>query len=304
MHLLTAFFSTLLTFQYGHAQEIPANQLVLPAGSYQIPFTWMAGDGNSDAAMLIPVKLKGCPFTFYMQFDTGSPYSIFYRNKLVKVSRRYPEVTRMTDTTNRLHALRFDVGSMPVLANEISVQQFDSSGINWNKGAVNIIGTLGTDLIDNKLTGINYPEKQLLIGVEEDGQAAWSPLIYEQRRILLSASIKGKMSILFFDTGSSAFSLLTNEETARSLSVPGAVPASQQVGSWGRQLKAIQLVTADSIDMAGKKLAIHAVTYMEGVSEAQINMMKRTGIGGMTGNRLFLGSVLVLDTRKKRFYIR
>jgi len=305
LHLLTSLLSFFtITGNYCHAQEIPANQLMLPEGRHPIPFIWMSENDNVYAAMLIPVKLKGSPFTFYMQFDTGSPYSMFYRNKLLRIGERYPLAVQVTDTTGSLHKFSFNVGDMPVLANEISVQQHDSIGINWNRDAINIIGTLGTDLIDNKLIEINYPEKQLLIGAGEEEKPEWDQLIYEKRRILFPSAIKGKISILFFDTGSSAYALLTNEATARSLSVPGAVPITQEVESWGKQLKAIQLATADSIDIAGKKLAIRTVAYIEGISEAQVNIMKRTGISGVTGNRLFLDAILVLDTKNKRFYVR
>lgn len=289
------------------AQDVPVNQLVLPEGrDHKIPFNWMESKDNRYSAMLIPVRLRGCPRIFYMQFDTGSPYSMLYRNKLKAIGNRYAQLGQISDTVGKLQQFTFNVGNTTILAKEIAVQQFDSTNLNWNKNAIEIIGTLGTDLIDNKVVLINYPKKYILItnnnGMEKGG-AAWSAFIYERRRILLPFSIRGEKKIAYFDTGSSAFELLTDKATAMLLSSPDAIPASQEVQSWGRLLKAISVQTADSIEIASQKLPLRSITYMEGVSDAQINTMKKSGIGGMTGNKLFLNTILVIDTRNKKFCI-
>ena len=39
---------------------------------------------------------------------------------------------------------------------------------------------------------------------------------------------------------------------------------------------------------------------MQGASDTQIAQMMKMGIGGMTGNKLFIGSILVLDTKNKK----
>lgn len=285
------------------AQDAPANQLVLPEG--RVPFIWMNYKDNPYSAMLIPVRLKGCPKVFYMQFDTGSPYSLLYRNKLKAIQKRYAQSVQVSDTTGKLQQFRFNIGNIAILAKEIAVQQFDSVNVNWSKDTVEIIGTLGTDLIDNKVAFINYPEKYMLITnhKKQEDTVAWSGFIYEHRRILLPFSIRGEKKIVYFDTGSSAFELLTDKATAMLLASPDAIPGSQEVQSWGRLLKATSVQTADSIEIASQKLPLRTVTYMEGVSDAQINAMKKMGIGGMTGNRLFVNNILVIDTRNKKFCV-
>jgi hypothetical protein len=289
------------------AQDTPVNQLVFPEGrKHKIPFTWMKSKENQYSAMLIPIRLRGCPKIFYMQFDTGSPYSMLYRNKLKAIGKRYAQAVEVSDTAGKLQQFRFNVGNIAIQAKEIAVQQFDSANINWNKNAVEIIGTLGTDLIDNKVVFINYPEKYILItnnnGIEKSG-LAWSNFIYEGRRILLPFSMQGEKRIAYFDTGSSAFELLTDKATAMQLASPDAIPDSQEVQSWGRLLKATSIQTTNSIEIASKKLPLRMITYIEGVNDTQINAMKKLGIGGMMGNRLFLNTILVIDTRNKKFFI-
>src|SRR5688572_840625 len=203
----TILIAILLSWSYFcPAQDVPLNQLTLPAANHKIPFIWLEGKDNAYMAMLIPVKLRGCPKTFYMQFDTGSPYSLFYRNKLKAIGIRYLQSVQIADTTEKLWQFQFHAGKMAIHAKEIAVRQFDSTGINWNSNTVEIIGTLGTDLIDNKVMTINYPDKYISITNKamQQEDVELSGFIYERRRILLPVSIKGKKNIIYFDTGSSA----------------------------------------------------------------------------------------------------
>ena len=63
------------------------------------------------------------------------------------------------------------------------------------------------------------------------------------------------------------------------------------------------MVTGDSITIAFNKIPINKATYIEGASDAQVKQMMKMGIGGMTGNKLFLRSLLFLDLRNKKFSV-
>jgi hypothetical protein len=43
---------------------------------------------------------------------------------------------------------------------------------------------------------------------------------------------------------------------------------------------------------------------MDGASDAQVNRMMAMGIGGMIGNQLFIGHILILDTKNKQFGLK
>ena len=107
--------------------------------------------------------------------------------------------------------------------------------------------------------------------------------------------------MLFFDTGSSAFELITDEATFGLLASTNSVRVQSPVTSWDRTLIAHSITTGDSIEVGLKKIPIKKVTYMEGASTAQVEQMKKIGIGGMTGNKLFLNHQLLLDTKNKKF---
>ena len=109
--------------------------------------------------------------------------------------------------------------------------------------------------------------------------------------------------MLYFDTGSSTFELITDEATALAMSRTDAIPAKYAVNSWGNKMTANTFASDDSITIASQKLPLHHVTYFEGFSESTINKFMKMGMGGMTGNKLFLQSMLVLDMKSKKFGI-
>jgi hypothetical protein len=300
-----------VTFQsrFSIAQDLPSSQLVLPEKHFKVPLIWKGDSINGQwehyAAILIPVKLEGCPKQFYMQFDLGAPYSIFYKNKLEAIKRRYPLKMQLPDSAVIKKEFSFRAGKTNILAREMILRQLGTTQINWEKNAIEIIGTLGMDFIGNKTILIDYPNKKIAIGYTIPAKQGFTltDFIYTNRSIILPALIKGKQTMLFFDSGSSAFELLTNKETAARLAVNGATPANYTVTSWGKPLSAVSYASADSIEIAAVKIPLNRVTYIEGASDAQVNRMMKIGIGGMTGNKLFLHSILVLDIKNKRFGI-
>lgn len=297
--VLFSYFST--------AQEPPANQLTVPDKPYTIPFTWKGdsinGQWDDHAAMLIPVQFSHCPYTFYMQFDLGSPYSLFYTNKMAAISARYPKAVQVTDTTKKLSGFSFAAGGMKILAKEMVMRPLGNAAVNRAPQPYEIVGTLGTDLIDERQVLIDYPGRRITINYQPKDQPELADLYYQGRRILLPSLIRGKRSILYFDTGSSAFELLTDKETVLSLASAGAVPVKYHVSSWGRMLEATSMATGDSITIASGKIPISKATYIEGASDAQVKQMMQMGIGGMTGNKLFLRSLLFLDLKNRKFSV-
>ena len=292
------------------AQSMPDNQLVLPAGTFSIPFCWQGDSIHSKwephSAILVPVKLAGCPRLFYMQFDLGSSYSLFYKNKLAAIQRKYPGIIPQDEPGGKLMNFPFEAGQVPIAAKEIAVKQFDSSTIDWdNKSSVEIIGTIGADLIDGRVIVIDYPLCKLTISqaipAELMPDLSLADFTYAGRSVLLPVTLRDKQTLLYFDTGSSMYGLLTDKNTCRQLAIPDAELIQYKVRSWDRFLTANSLATNDSLEIAGAKIPIHYSTYIEGASSAQVAQMLKMGIGGMTGNKIFLGYKLVLDTKHKKF---
>ncbi|GAA0540183.1 hypothetical protein [Chitinophaga japonensis] len=287
----------------------PAGRLILPSGIHTVPLQWY-GDSvlarwEPHAALLLPVKFPHCPEQFYMQFDLGATYSMFYSQPLKEIQLAYPLAVQLKDSAAILPDGCFTTGSMPVRVTEMPVRQ---SGLPAeDRYGCRIIGTIGADLVENKVVVIDYPQMTLCIGDSMPAgiraRITLSDFIFSGRRILLPARIRDKKTLLYFDTGSSAYELISNEATCRLLATPGGTSQQYQVNSWGKMITAHTLPTGDSITIASQKLPIRQVTYMTGMHHTQVEQMMKLGIGGMTGNKLFLHSVLVLDTRRRKMGI-
>lgn len=257
-------------------------QLSLPNDDQSVKFSWLSDTVNHKpelySAMLIPIKLKGCPKVMYMQFDLGAPHSMLYSQQLKDIIHQYPK----TDTTN------FSI----------------AKGVA--KNAV-IIGTIGEDMIDGKTLVINYPKRELSIVINLPEKlmqkTTLSSFMLMKGSILLPATLHNKQTILFFDTGSSAFELLTSKTTSDQLAISNSTTESYPVNSWGRTMIAHTRASADSLSIGSQKLTIKEVTYMDGASEGQVQQMLKLGIGGMIGNKLFLNCILIVDTKNKKFGI-
>ncbi|MGN7722128.1 hypothetical protein [Chitinophaga sp. 22620] len=241
-----------------------------------------------------------------MQFDLGSPYSLLYKNKLAAIQRKYPGAIPPDTANGKLVNFSFEAGEVPISAKEITVKQFDSSNtIREDKNSLEIIGTIGADLVDGKVIIIDYPQCRLTISAaipaELMPELSLAGFTYAGRSVLLPVKLRGNQTMLYFDTGSSMYELLTDKNTCRQLAIPNTGLLHYQVRSWDKILSANSLATNDSLEIAGAKIPIHYVTYIEGVSDAQVAQMSKMGIGGMTGNKIFLEYKLVLDTGNKKF---
>lgn len=286
------------------------NQLVHTAPELVMPFRWLptkAGDRVlQHGAMAVPVRLPGCSRLFHMQFDLGATSSLLYDGKLSAISEKCPAIAT-TDRDGARYAsnVTLRLHETEVAAREIRVRGVGSRTIDWdNTDKVELIGTLGSDIIDGKLIAIDYPRGQVFIGNALPKEMAppkvWGDFSFDNRRAILQANIDGKSTQLYFDTGSSAFELLTNPDTWEALAAPQAQRETFTVNSWGRPLTAHRAKSDKRVEIAGAALPLKHVTMIEGASFLQHLMGRVVGIGGMTGNTLFLTRTLVLDTRTQK----
>ncbi|HEU4471691.1 MAG TPA: hypothetical protein VFR58_11440 [Flavisolibacter sp.] len=245
-----------------------------------IPMTWKSDDHSPYAALLLPVLMEGK--SYQMQLDLGSPHSFLYKHLAPGDTARPAQLT---------------IG--PYKLNMASMQVRDP-GVKTA-----LAGTLGADIIRDKVVIFDYPNGMIYL---EDSlptrfYTRLYPFYFAGNRVLLPTSLLGKQVLLYFDTGSSAFELLTDSTSWRALSVKNASIASYEINSWGRKLIVSTAASADSIEVAGRRLPLNHVSYIQGASEAQVSQMKKTGMGGMTGNTLFINHVLILDTKRSLFGI-
>jgi hypothetical protein len=290
----------------------PLNQLsVVPNGEW-IEFSWSGANdiNNPEAleALLVPVELKGHPGKFWMQFDLGAPITVLYSGKIASLQARDGGVVMRADKKQEyIDNISLQIGSQPVLAKALRVYK-TKEPIHWNKpDEQQIIGTLGSDFIDGRVLVIDYPNKRFALHsrlpADIEAGVNYGPLKFKERRLLIPFSLNGKTRDLMFDTGSSAYSLLTSESNWKALARPGAVATRSGINSWGNTLYVNEVATDASVKIGSTNFKLGKVAYVEGTSLMQDLLMRFSGMGGMSGNRLFLNKTIVVDTREQRFGI-
>jgi hypothetical protein len=307
----------LLPFTKGRAQQeqtASSNTFMLPDSTYTIPFEWLGDSVNGQwephAAMLLPIQFKGSDRTFFMQFDLGSAYSMFYSGKLNLLKKDVAAFTQLEAAAMKAAMHRFQIGQLPVIAESMVFKTYgtDTATILVRGKRSLLIGTIGTDMIRDRLMIIDYPKQNIMIGPASDSallkDMQLRPMYFAGGRILLPATILQKNTLLYFDTGTSAFSLLTDQQSYNQLAAPGTTAQVYKVNSWGNTLLAHKKPSNQFMQMASQQIAIGSVTYIEGANAAMAGQMKKAGIGGMLGNLSFLSYQLLIDTKHQRFGLK
>lgn len=283
------------------------NYLELTTSSDSLPIKWIASEHSAIAALLLPIRFEGIPKTFYVQFDTGSPSSMLYKQPMIDIQEKYPNHISPIDTNARRIEQGFCLGDMKVFSKKMKLYDRGRKPIDWSDTTtIFTIGTLGADLIDKKITVMDFKNNYCYFGdsIPEQYQQDLTmyDLQYKKRRVLFPAKVAGKKRKLLHDTGTSGFELITNKKTWKKLSKKGAQPMEAfKVKSWKRQLTAYNIESKGSIDFKGGKIDLEKVTYIKGASFMQNALMRSMRMGGMIGNQVFMGKVLILDCPNKKY---
>jgi hypothetical protein len=126
---------------------------------------------------------------------------------------------------------------------------------------------------------------------------------FKKRRVLLPAKgEKGELKLLY-DTGTSAYQLITDPSTWEKLRRKDAEVLEELGNSWGKKLQVFSAPANSSLLLDHTTLNLTKVTYIEGTSGIQNLLMRFSGMNGMIGNQLFEGHVLRLDARNEKFQL-
>ena len=312
-NILLAIFSLFILsgiggyFYFRNKFQAPANQLMVSQLPATTAFVWEATRDLPHAALLVPITVPGCPRTCYLQFDTGAPYTLLKANALAVLRATYP-ATRATLSAqdDSVPNFRFAIGQGQVQARNIWVRPYAASTqLPANPNEPFIIGTLGTDVLDGRVLTLDYVRQRFtLSSTVPDSlrhRATFVPMSFKERRILLTVSLQGQHQELLFDSGSSAFALLTSQSSWQQMAGSAAVAQSVAVNSWGKTLTAHTVATAAAMQFGAATVPLGTVTYIDGMSFLQSTLTRFSGMGGMLGNAPFSQQAIVLDVKNRQF---
>lgn len=264
------------------------NYLTVKNESGKVIVKWL---GENKNVMLLPVHFQNDSTTYFMQFDTGSPNTIFYQNSLAIFKNKKQIKTQFTVGNTEVSSDRFKI---------ISISK------NNDKDSIKIIGTIGSDLLDQKKTIINFKENYVVFNILKEPKSFSSSKLdfkFKKRKIIISGILNGKEEEFLYDSGTSAYELLTNKNAWQKLKLPNSKPVVEKAQSWERILTSYTAKSNQTIKFKNKELILSEVTYVEGISQSQYMLMKFSGMTGMLGNKIFLKNSLYIDCKEEKISI-
>lgn len=247
-----------------------------------VKITWTDADKS---ALLLPIHFEKDSVTYFLQFDTGSPYTMFYKKAIGKISKIYQN----GETVQAI----FKIGTAQISSDRFKVIDY---GDDTNP---KIIGTLGADVMENRKTLINFKENYVELNLAQTpSQYAGKTFEFnfKKRKIIIPGDLSGKKSKFLYDSGTSAYELLTSKESWQKLKVPVTKIRMEKGNSWGNTLTTYTSKSEAPIKLGNAELKLDEVSYVEGYSKMQYYLIKLSGMsGGMLGNKLFLEKEVFFD---------
>ncbi len=277
----------------------PENYLKVSGIAENIPIKWISSNENSHSALLLPIKINGINQIFYMQLDSGAPTTVFYKNALESISEKFQNQIKIENVNNTISA-DFAIGKMKVSSNIFEVLDYGEK-VNFDDlKTANIIGTIGTDLLEKRITVLDF-KNNLCSFVEKMKENNFADFEFKKRKILIPSIIENQNLKLLYDSGTSGYELVTTKEIWLQYKTKNSAVKTEKGNSWGKTLSVYSASAKKKIQFQELLLDLSEVTYIEGTSDLQKFLMKRSGMQGMIGNKLFLNHKLILDCKNEKF---
>jgi hypothetical protein len=290
-----------------------SNYLYYTSESKPIHFDW-AGDSiggiyEPQAAMIIPLKIEGLEHNFYMQFDTGAYDSYIYENNLKSLRSIGIDIKEVVkDNVRYVENLDFILGSNHIKASMIKI--YSNYGYFFDKndtiGRIGI-GTIGSDFIANRITSIDFKNKNIQLYDERPKWIAslsnFKSFDFSGRRIMLPVTLDNKNYEFLYDSGCSAFGLITIKSRFDRYTEQSTKQINYDAKSWEGSIPIRSKVTDKLFNIGNTKLKLKRVSFVDMYSLTQPLITPFTRVGGWLGNQPFTESTLILDTKTKEFIV-
>jgi hypothetical protein len=285
-----------------------------------IPFRWygdaVGGRFEPHAALYVPVELDGIAGTYYLQLDTGAGWPRWYEVPLRQVMpQSFGKTGR--DTAPDEIVLSGRVGTVSFARDTFLVEKGfgDSLSRAGPPDAPRVIGTLGLRFFRDRILVLDFPHQRLAIVGRDDsmpassGKLTYVPARYQHGYLFVPLRVANRpVEDFFYDTGASAFALVTTASTWRQFTGrTGSEPGNLRmtVSSWGKQVEDVGAPVAGAVEIGPVRAVRPLVFHQREVAGAPDFFARNPGLsGGIIGNALFAdSSVVVIDLARRRFGI-
>jgi hypothetical protein len=273
------------------------------------PFTWQGdfinGKWHGKTSIVLPFGASGGISKIHtIQLDTGCNGTFFTDEGYLKDNNLQKEDLK------KILLAKINTTSIQSFFSEMDKtlrKQFSCDSLTTRKVVHHQIGVIGSDLFENKILLIDYPNSKLCILDSIDSN-------YRQKFTAVDMEIKYNLPLiplkvgkrkhqLLFDTGSSDFDIHTSKKEWDSI-VPIALPIDTMgpLNSWGTPIWFFGLQSKDACEIAGNKFPKCEIWYSD--NKRLEDVYKTLNVFGLTGNSLYLDRVLMIDYKNKYFGIK
>lgn len=278
-----------------------------------ISFDWVNQTFGSfkeeKTAIVIPASIEEVSHQFYLQFDTGSAFSYIYENALKSLREMGLPLNEVVIDDER-YVKKLEIvlgGNKTTISNLKILKNHGKSFTNKDSLKSFSIGTIGSDFLHDAITVIDF-KKQSLQFYEE--RPAWMNQLkafesfdFQGRRVMLPATINGTKRAFLYDTGCSAFGLITTKNRYDQFTDENSEEIFYEGNSWGDALPIKHKTTGSKMSIGSNILNLKRVSFINKYAAMQPFFSSFTRIGGFLGNLPFAESTLILDTKTEEFLI-
>lgn len=290
-----------------------SNYLEYTSESKPIHFDW-AGDSiggiyEAQAAMIVPLKIEGLAHNFYMQFDTGAYDSFIYENNLKSLRAIGLDIKEVVkDDVRYVENLDFILDDNHIKASMIKI--YPNYGHSFDKndtiGRIGI-GTIGSDFIVNRVTAIDFKNQNIKLYNERPEWMAALPNFksfdFPGRRIMLPVTLDNKDYEFLYDSGCSAFGLITIKSRFDKYTDENTKQVNYDAKAWEGSIPIRSKETDKLFTIGGTDLKLKRVSFVDMYGITQPLITPFTRVGGWLGNQPFTESTLILDTKTEEFIV-
>ncbi len=283
-----------------------------------INFQWegdtISGRYFDKAAMFVPVKIENVPYTFWFQFDLGARRTMVYGNSFDTIMKLYPELNKKIDTTGNIVINGQKINSLKNITLWLDTVKFflpeiafytgfgdkTSPEVNLEKDTL-IMGTIGRNIVENKILIIDYPGRRLAITDSLPARfiSAQVEMSVQNGIFKIPINIDGNNYWILFDTGSSLFYLITCKDKWNNLIDTTAQIDTFVINAWGKQETLLNAHARFDFTIAGTTVHPEYITATE--KDMFCQFFEKQGVLGIMGNQPFLDKVIFLDLKSNSF---
>ena len=271
------------------------------------------------AAILIPISLKGVGKKYFMQLDLGSDATMFYEIPFEQICRKHSllknKITTITRYNREVEVVPVNgkLGNYTLKSDTFYIKKnYGDSLMPDNK--LNVIGTVGLDFFCNRVLMIDFIDQKFAVA---DTITSFDENILSNADTVAIKLIFNKMFIsgikigdktlhnIIYDSGSSIFSLVLTKKkwqelTGRNGDEPDNIVI--KIPAWNKEIKVVGAPLNENLFLGNLEIRHPIIFY--GLFEGLDLSGAPFKLEGLTGNVLFLNSIVVIDFDNKIMMIK